>query len=98
MVYRVLVTILVLMLLTMQYELWVGKGSRADLVQLEKRLADQQSALAELRERNDALRAEVEDLKHGQEAIEARARYEFGMIRDGEIFYQIVDPKDIQPQ
>ncbi len=50
----------------------------------------QEDADARLRQRNSALDAGVRDLKHGVEAIEERVRYELGMIRQDEIFFQVV--------
>ena len=59
----------------------------------EQRNAEQRSENAELRKRNEALAAEVEDLKSGTEAIEERARSELGMIKPGEVFYQVIEPE-----
>ena len=85
--------ILLLMLVTLQYRLWVGEGSLAEVHGLRHRIEDQRAALARMERRNQALQAEVDDLKNGLEAVEERARGELGMIRDGEIFYQIVEPQ-----
>ncbi|MDH3321253.1 MAG: septum formation initiator family protein, partial [Betaproteobacteria bacterium] len=54
-------------------------------------LALQQSKNAQLEARNVALEAEVRDLKQGLEAIEERARYELGMIKSDEVFFQVVE-------
>lgn len=85
--------ILLLMLVTLQYRLWVGEGSLAEVHGLRHRIEDQRATLARMERRNQALQAEVDDLKNGLEAVEERARGELGMIRDGEIFYQIVEPQ-----
>ncbi|MEW7980700.1 MAG: cell division protein FtsB [gamma proteobacterium symbiont of Phacoides pectinatus] len=89
---RLLIATLVLLLLVLQYRLWVGEGSLAEVHLLKREIAAQQDELATLRERNRALEAEVLDLKQGLQAIEERARSELGMIREGEIFYQVVTP------
>ena len=95
---RLLFTLLLLMLVALQYRLWVGQGSLAEVSQLQGKIERQELRLEEMRRRNDALRAEVEDLKNGLEAVEARARSELGMIKEGEIFYQILPPaKDNKP-
>ena len=59
---------------------------------LQQRLDEQKQENAKLRQRNEALAAEVQDLKSGKEAIEERARSELGLIKPGEVFYQVVEP------
>jgi len=90
---RLLFGVLLLMFVVLQYRLWVGQGSLAEVAQLKRQIAQQELRLTEMRERNSILRAEVNNLKHGKEAVEARARNELGMIKEGETFYQIVQPK-----
>src|SRR3954471_16954000 len=63
-----------------------------DVWRLEKQLAEQKQENLRLKQRNEKLAAEVEDLKSGKEAIEERARSELGLIKPGEVFYQVVDP------
>jgi len=89
---RLLFGILLLIFVVLQYRLWVGQGSLAEVAQLKQQITRQDLRLDEMRERNDVLRAEVDNLKHGLEAVEARARSELGMIKEGETFYQIVQP------
>ncbi len=83
--------ILIVLLLILQYKLWVGQGSFAEVSRLEQAIEKQRANNARLRERNAALDAEVQDLKKGVEAIEERARSELGMIKQDETFFQIVD-------
>ncbi len=90
---KVLVTILAVLLLVLQYRLWVGDGSLAEVWQLRREIAVQEAENLRLLERNRVLEAEVQDLKKGVKAIEERARSELGMIRKNETFYQIVEPK-----
>jgi cell division protein FtsB len=78
------------LLLALQYPLWLGKGSWSRVWELDRGLAQQRDANMKLKARNDALDAEVRDLKQGLEALEERARLELGMIRKDEIFYQVV--------
>lgn len=87
-----LMAFLVLMLIWLQYRLWVGEGSLAEVNSLRREIAAQRAELEQLRGRNATLQAEVEDLRQGLEAIEARARGELGMIKEGETFFQIVRP------
>lgn len=88
---KLLVAVLIVLLLWLQYKLWFGDGSMMEAWQLERALEEQRRENAELRERNQALRAEVDDLKRGLEAIEERARSEMGMIKEGETFYQVIE-------
>ena len=85
--------ILVFLLVVLQYRLWVGEGSLAEVHNLRRDIENQKEKITRLRERNLELRAEVENLKHGQEAIEERARSGLGMIRENEIFYQVIEPE-----
>mgnify|MGYP001031663837 CR=1 FL=1 len=89
---RWLTFILIALLLGLQYKLWVGEGSLAEIWSLYQAGEVQRDENARLKERNAALEAEVQDLKKGLDAIEERARSELGMIKDGETFYQIVEP------
>ncbi len=90
---RILMGILVFLLVMLQYRLWVGEGSLAEVHNLRREIETQKEKIAKLRGRNLELRAEVENLKHGQEAIEERARSGLGMIRENEIFYQVIEPE-----
>ena len=91
---RLLVAILVGLLLFLQYRLWVGEGSLAEVNNLKQEIGQLEKELVGLRESNRALQAEVEDLRSGQTAIEERARSELGMIKKGETFYQVIAPKE----
>lgn len=76
----------------LQLKLWWGEGGLDQARALEQRVGDQRSENARLQQRNDALSAEVEDLKSGEAAVEDRARSELGMIKPGETFYRVVEP------
>lgn len=82
------------LLVLLQYPLWFGNGGLLALWGLKHEIAAQQDENRELAERNQALAAEVIDLKQGLEAIEERARIELGMVKGGETFYQVIDPPD----
>lgn len=77
---------LLLLLALLQYPLWFGKGGLLRVAELERQLADQRALNQQLEARNAALEAEVRDLKSGLEAIEERARYELGLVKEGEVF------------
>jgi cell division protein FtsB len=89
---RLLAAVLGALIVLIQYPLWAGKGGWLRAWQLEGEVASQQERNARLEARNAALAAEVHDLKQGTEAVEERARYELGMIRHDEVFFQIVEP------
>ena len=89
---KVLGAILAALIVLIQYPLWAGKGGWLRVWQLETELSAQQTRNSQFQARNAALAAEVRDLKHGTEALEARARRELGMVRRDEIFFQYVDP------
>lgn len=87
-----LTAILILLLLVLQYRLWAGDGSFADVRRLNLQVKQQHDKNARLMERNQSLKAEVKDLKQGLEAVEERARSELGMIKKrNETFYQVVE-------
>ncbi len=88
---RILLLILSILLLVLQYRLWVGDGSLAEVWRLHQDVEQQKSENARLKERNEALDADVKDLKQGLAAIEERAREELGMVKQDEIFYQIIE-------
>jgi len=94
---RLLLAILIILILALQYRLWVGEGSFAEVSALREQVESQTIENQKLKERNAALEAEVQDLKTGYAAIEERARSELGMIRNDEMFYQIVDPEKKEP-
>lgn len=83
--------ILLVLLVLLQAKLWLGDGGIHDLRELDRTVKLQAEENRSLDERNQALMAEVEDLKEGQDAIEERARADLGMIREGETFYQVID-------
>ena len=88
---KLLIIILSLFLVTLQFNLWLGKGGVREAAQLSRAIAEQVRENTRLHERNLALMAEVRDLQQGLDAIEERARNELGMIGAGETFYQIID-------
>jgi len=83
--------ILAALIVLIQVPLWLGKGGWLRVSEVDRQLAAQQATNGQLEARNSALEAEVRDLKQGLEAIEERARYELGMIKSDEVFFQVVD-------
>ncbi|MBS0230961.1 MAG: cell division protein FtsB [Proteobacteria bacterium] len=92
-----LVLLLLLLLAGLQYKLWYGSGGQDEVVSLRAQVAKQAAENARLQARNDALAAEVADLKSGGEAIEERARSELGLVKPGETFYRVVDGASLPP-
>ena len=90
---RILIILLVLAFFSLQYRLWVGEGSFAEVKHLQNEIDRQQQDLKSMQQENLKLRAEIDDLKDGLGAIEERARNDLGMIRKGETYFQIVEPE-----
>jgi cell division protein FtsB len=95
---RILSIVFAALIVLLQYPLWLGKGGWLRVWEIDRQVKVQKDGNARLGVRNDALDAEVRDLKQGYDAIEERARYELGMIRQDEMFFQIMEkPSVIQP-
>ena len=88
---RWLTLVLVVLIALLQYPLWLGKGSWLRVWDLNQQIEKQQEINAGLHVRNDKLDAEVRDLKQGYAAIEERARSELGMVKQDEVFYQVIE-------
>lgn len=84
--------ILIALLIALQLKLWSGSGGMREVESLRASVAQQTKDNERLRQRNQALEADVADLKSGEQAVEARARAELGLIKPGETFYQVVEP------
>jgi len=79
------------LIIHLQYRLWIGDASIHQIQEYQQHLDTLNKEAQEKEERNKALYAEVKDLRKGQEAIEERARYELGMIRENETFFQVLE-------
>ena len=88
---KILAGLLRALILLIQYPLWLGKGGWLRVAEVDRQVSAQRDKNGQLEARNTALEAEVRDLKQGLEAIEERARYELGMIKPGEVFFQVVE-------
>ena len=88
---RMLTLLLVVLIAALQYPLWLGKGSWLRVWDLSRQIEKQKDGNATLKVRNDTLDAEVRDLKTGYAAIEERARSELGMVKQDEVFYQVME-------
>ena len=88
---KTLAGILGALIVLIQYPLWLGKGGWLRVWEVSRQIDAQLGKNAQLEQRNVALEAEVRDLKQGHEAIEERARYELGMIKSDEVFFQVVE-------
>jgi len=89
-----LTAILLCIFAALQYRLWVGEGSLAQIARLEADIEKQKIENEHLAERNRVLATEVAALKTGTDSIEERARVEMGMIRKGETFFMVVEDQD----
>jgi len=87
---KIILGTLVVLLLLLQYEFWFSDGGMKTVWQLQKSISAQAQKNSQLDKRNQILIAEVKDLQSGNAAIEARARNDLGMVKKGEVFYQVV--------
>ena len=98
---RLLLLVLVALAGLIQYPLWMGRGSWLSVWDMQEHVTSQRAINDGLRARNVALLAEVDDLRTGTEAAEERARAELGMMRQGELFVQVmplgVKPPELKP-
>lgn len=92
--YRALLILLLLMLLGLQYRLWISDGSLAEVHRLKQTEQTLRSSVEQARTRNKAMAAEIKNLKSGNEAMVGRARTDIGMVKKGETFYLTVTPQD----
>jgi cell division protein FtsB len=80
---------LVALLVVLQYPLWIGRGGWLRVWDVDRQLQLQKESNRKLELRNAGLDAEVRDLKQGYDAIEERARFELGLIKQDEVFVQL---------
>ena len=85
---KAIILILILALVGLQYKLWCGDGSIPQWVKLQKKLEHQEEVNEKLAERNKIVEADIAELKSGNQSLEEQARYELGMIKKGEEYYQ----------
>jgi cell division protein FtsB len=89
---RLVTAVLIVLLALIQYPLWWGHGGWLRVHELQQQLAQQVQKNADSKLRNERIQGEVQDLQNGTSAVEERARYEMGMVKDGEVFVQFVSP------
>jgi len=90
---KIIVIFLLTLLIWLQYKVWLQDGGIPEVLQLEQEIEVVRAEVKTLKERNASLNAEVKDLKKGLDAIEERARSEMGMLKEGEVYYQVIQPK-----
>lgn len=91
--YRILLSILILLLIGLQYRLWVAEGGISTVHRLEGEIESLQKDNETLNLRNRQLEAEIASLKSGDKAMEGRARHDLGMVKEGEEFFLVIDPE-----
>ncbi|WP_322107333.1 cell division protein FtsB [Paraburkholderia sp. J41] len=94
---RLVTVVLIILLVLIQYPLWWGHGGWLRVHELQQQLAQQQKQNDDEKLRNERIAGEVQDLQNGTSAVEERARYEMGMVKDGEVFVQFVSPNQPLP-
>ena len=95
---RIVGVLLAAFIVLIQYPLWLGKGGWLRASEVDRQLSLQKAKNGEFERRNAGLAADVRDLKTGTEAIEERARFELGMVRPDEVFYQYVEKNPVGGQ
>ena len=96
---KALTVIFVILIAALQYPLWLGKkGSWLTVWDLNRKIEQQKEKNDQLKVRNQNMDEEVHDLKQGYDAIEERARSELGMVKQDEVFYQLIDPSNLNQQ
>jgi len=86
-----IVILIIGLIIHFQYRLWLGDASVSQISEYREQLNELNKEIQEKKDRNDALYAEVLDLRRGLETIEERARYELGMIKENETFFQVLE-------
>ena len=90
---KIIALVLLILFIWLQYKIWLQDGGLPEVIQLQKEVVQVKTEVEKLQERNASLDAEVKDLKKGLDAIEERARSEMGMIKQGEVYYQVIKPE-----
>ncbi len=88
---RPIFIILIIALVVLQHKLWLGDGNIVQWINLEKKLETHRQENEKLAARNRAMEADIKELKGGDQALEEQARYELGMIKEHETYYQFVE-------
>ncbi|EGF32930.1 Cell division protein ftsB-like protein [Oxalobacteraceae bacterium IMCC9480] len=95
---RLILTCLAALLLLIQYPLWFGKGGWLRVADLDQQVTAAVKKTEDLKARNAKLGSEVQDLKTGTGAVEERARYELGMVKENEVFVQVLPAGTAAPE
>ena len=91
---KIIAFVLLVLLIWLQYKIWLQDGGIPEVIQLQQEVEEVKTEVQQLQERNSSLDAEVKDLKKGLDAIEERARSEMGMIKKGEVYYQVIESEE----
>ena len=91
---KFLTFIFVILILALQYPLWLGKGGWLNVISLDKQIDQQLKVNEQIKSENDILLAVVQDLKNGTDVIEGKARFDLGLIKKNETFFLIIDKKN----
>ena len=91
---RILAAVLLSLMVFLQYRLWFGDGGIAEGVRLQEKIVVEEARNAELKARNDRLAHQALELQNGHMAVEQHAREELGLVKEGEDYYQFVEPSE----
>jgi cell division protein FtsB len=92
---KFLTFIFIILILALQYPLWLGKGGWLNVISLHKQIDQQLKVNEQIKSENDILLAVVQDLKNGTDVIEGKARFDLGLIKKNETFFLIIDEKKL---
>lgn len=91
---RILAAVLLSLMVFLQYRLWFGDGGIAEGVRLQEKIVVEEARNSELKARNDRLAHQILELQDGHMAVEQHAREELGLVKEGEDYYQFVEPSE----
>jgi cell division protein FtsB len=93
---RIIALVLFVLLVMIQYPLWLGHGGWLRVWDMRRQVEVAHQKIADLKARNTKLASEVSDLKEGTDAVEERARFELGMLKNDEVYIQLLQANAIQ--
>jgi len=87
---KIISTVLIILILWIQYHIWYGKKGYQKLSSLEIKITEQNEFNNSLREQNTALKHEIDLMRNNPKVLEEKAREHLGLIKKGEVFYRVI--------
>jgi len=95
---KILCAVLLALFFLLQYELWFSSGGFFSTTKLKHAIIQQEAIEAKLQQKNQVSLLDIQALKRGESRVEEKARHELGMIKNDEVFYQIIDKRKVKKQ